>query len=200
MSRAVRNISGAAGLLLLGLAACKATKEPEPAPPVAALKPPPAPVIAAPPPEEEPPAFCTVLAGILATADQGFARYRTEPLEPEVWQASAVVPGTASCTIEGDAWPRARYECNGFAYRSDGRKRAARQFDALAAEIDQCLASPVWFPRSWQRGETFSFALGERQQSWIDQSTLPPTAIVLQVQEDLVSHGYHVKLKLQTVR
>jgi hypothetical protein len=108
------------------------------------------------------------------------------------------VPGTERCTIEGEAWPRARYACVSGPFASDNRDGAEASFAALAGEIDQCLSKPIWFPRRWERGEPFEFALGERLQTWTDQSTGPPSQVVLKLQQDLDRSGYSLKLGLET--
>lgn len=192
---------GAVWLLTLWLASCAAPPE---APPTApeSTPPPPAGIVLMPElddglPERE---LCTVLAALIATEAEGFARLRGPAVAGEVWLASTTLPGTERCTIEGDAWPRARFICAGAPLEADRRQVAQIEFDELAAEIDQCLQKPIWFPRDWRKGQLFQFALGERLQTWTDHSTSPSSAVVLKVQQDLTSRDYQVQLNVETVR
>jgi len=185
--------------LAAGLAACAARtpppEPPAPAPrPVARVVPPPAlPSI----PEAR---FCTVLTALLEAERDGFAALRGERLGSESWAAQRTVPGTERCVVEGDAWPRARYECAGAPVQADRPDRAASQFALLSEQIDACLGKPSWHPRTWHRNEPFEFAMGERQQTWTDLSTLPPSAVVLKLQRGLSGDDYHVQLDLMTIR
>ena len=144
--------------------------------------------------------LCSALAGVLAADLDGFARLRGTRLAGASWTGTRRLPGTEQCTIEGEAWPRASYVCDSRSYRPERRERALADFEALASQIDRCLERPIWFPRDWQRGELFQFAMGERLLTWTDRTTQPPAAVVLKVQEDLRSHGYRVRLNLGTVR
>ena len=193
----------ALALGLLALCACEAADEvaapsqPQAAPDAAlALGPP---VRLAPEPPPAPRELCGVLSAILATDAEGFTAQRASPIAAGRWNGRAVVPGTERCTIEGEAWPRARYACVSEPFPSDNRDGAEAGFAALAGEIDQCLSKPIWFPRRWERGEPFEFALGERLQTWTDQSTAPPSQVVLKLQQDLDRSGYALKLSLETV-
>lgn len=143
------------------------------------------------------PELCEVVAGLLTGEHDGFAALRGQQVAAERWTAEASVPGLGSCVIEGSAWPHARFTC------ASGRLRpeqARARFDGLVAEVDRCLARPSWFPRHWEKGQLFQFAMGERQQGWVDQTTAPPTAVVLKVQQDLVHWDYRLLLSLQTIR
>ena len=159
-------------------AGCTSAPEesPPPAPevpsPFAAITPPAA--LQEPPPERE---LCPALAGLIAKEPQGFARLRGEPLARERWRARETLPGTERCTIEGEAWPRARYLCAGEAFAPESEAFVQIRFENLAEEIDRCLDKPIWFPRAWRKGELMQFAMGERMQTWLDQSTSPPTAV-----------------------
>ena len=42
--------------------------------------------------------------------------------------------------------------------------------------------------------------MGERLQTWTDQSTAPPSQVVLKMQQDLDRSGYHLKLALEAIR
>jgi hypothetical protein len=42
--------------------------------------------------------------------------------------------------------------------------------------------------------------MGERLQTWTDQSTAPPSQVVLKVQQDIDDQGYRLKLDLEAVR
>jgi hypothetical protein len=175
------------------LAACQGeavapTADPTPAPPPSA-----GPV----PPDE--PRLCRILATVVATESEGFARLRGRPLAAERWLGRETLPGTERCTIEGEAWPRARYSCAGASIAAARRDAAWRAFAALADELDQCLESPIWFPRTWQRGTVFDFAMGERLQAWTDHSTAPPSQVVLKVQQDATGRAYRVQLDLEAV-
>jgi hypothetical protein len=145
------------------------------------------------------PRLCTVLATVVTSEPEGFARLRGRPLGAGRWLARATLPGTERCSIEGEAWPAARYSCAGAPFADPRRDGAENAFEALAAELDQCLDSPIWFPRTWQRGSAFEFALGERLQAWTDYSTAPPFQVVLKVQQDATGSVYRVKLDLQAV-
>ena len=190
-------------LVLLGLCACEAADEvaapsqPQAAPDAALALGPPIRLAPAPPPA--PRELCGVLSAILADDAEGFAGQRASPIAADRWHGRAIVPGTERCTIEGEAWPRARYACVSQPFHADNRAGAEARFAALAGEINQCLSKPTWFPRRWQRGEPFEFALGERLQTWTDQSTAPPSQVVLKLQQDLDRSGYALKLSLETV-
>jgi hypothetical protein len=147
----------------------------------------------------EEPELCTALAHVVAGEPEGFARLRGRPLGAGQWLARATLPGTERCTIEGEAWPAARYACAGAPLAADGRDGAPGAFQALADELDRCLDSPIWFPRTWQRGSAFEFAMGERLQAWTDHSTSPPSQVVLKVQQDAIGEAYRVKLDVEAV-
>lgn len=180
--------------------ACADDRPPPPAPP-----PDPAPVpyepadvadIDRPPP----PAFCSSLASMVAREPDGYAQLRGAPLADEHWRAAVTLPGTENCTIEGAGWPRARVSCEGRLLDGDDRGRIEAEFERMAQEIDACLARPSWFPRVWERGQLFEFAMAERQLAWLDQSTTPPTAVVLKAQQDLASQDFQIKVNLESVR
>jgi len=181
------------------LAACAAEAPPPepplPAPPprARAVPPPPAPIVAQQP-------FCDALTGVIEAEQDGFAALRGEPLGRETWTGRRILPGAEGCVIEGDAWPRARYECAGAAVPAREQDRAASQFALLSEQIDACLARPSWHPRTWQRHEPLDFAMGERQQTWTDLSVLPPSAVVLKLQRGLSGNDYRVRLDLVTIR
>jgi hypothetical protein len=144
--------------------------------------------------------FCNALTGLLEAERDGFVALRGQAIGSESWAGQRTVPGTEQCVIEGDAWPRARYECTGPPVRTDRRDRAASQFALLSEQIDACLGKPGWQPRTWHRNEPFDFAMDERQQTWVDLSSLPPTAVVLKLQRGLSGDEYHVQLDLVTIR
>jgi hypothetical protein len=144
------------------------------------------------------PRLCTVLANVVASEPDGFARLRGRPVAAGQWLGRATLPGTERCTIEGEAWPAARYSCDGTPFAEARREGARGAFEALADELDQCLDSPIWFPRTWQRGSAFEFAMGERLQAWTDNSTSPPSQVVLKMQQDATGDAYRIKLDLQT--
>jgi hypothetical protein len=154
---------------------------------------------AAGPPTAHEPQLCTVLANVVASEPEGFAPLRGRPLAAGRWLGRATLPGTERCTIEGQAWPMARYSCDGAPLAVEEGNGAQGTFAAFAADLDQCLDSPIWFPRSWQRGSPFEFAMGERLQAWTDHSTSPPSQVVLKVQQDADGSAYRVKLDVQTV-
>ena len=159
----------------------------------------PVPAPSAGPPPSKGPHLCTTLAGVVATESEGFARLRGRPLGAGQWLGRATLPGTERCTIEGEAWPGARYSCDSAPFAAARREGAQGAFEALADELDQCLDSPIWFPRSWQRGRAFEFAMGERLQAWTDHSTSPPSQVVLKVQQDASGRAYRVKLNVEAV-
>ena len=160
------------------------------------------PAPSAPPPaaaQTREPELCTVLAHVVASEPEGFARLRGRPLAAGQWLGRATFPGTERCTIEGEAWPAARYACTGTPLAADGQGGARGAFEVLADELDQCLASPIWYPRTWQRGSAFEFALGERLQAWTDHSTSPPSQVVLKVQQEATGDAYRVKLDVEAL-
>jgi hypothetical protein len=206
-SRTGAEVSGGAaiwrapgGALALLLAACQgdAAAPALEASPLVLSHPPIAAPTAGPPAADER-RLCTVLTSVMASEPQGFARLRGRPLGAGQWLGRATLPGTERCTIEGEAWPGARYSCAGTAFAGARQDGARGAFEALADELDQCLQSPIWFPRSWHRGSAFEFAMDERLQAWTDYSTSPPSQIVLKVQQDGLGHAYRVKLDLQPV-
>ena len=206
-SRLRRGPPGAAalvlGLAVLALVGCQSAPEaPAPAalqaarPAVVDLGPP----AAAParlPPERE---LCPVLASVLAAEPAGFARLRATRIAGDRWFGRESLPGIGRCTIEGEAWPRARYACTSEPFRSEDRDGAHARFAALSEDIDRCLSKPIWFPRAWHKGEPFEFAMGERLQTWTDQSSAPPSQVVLKVQQDLDHGGYLLQLALEAIR
>jgi hypothetical protein len=135
--------------------------------------------------------FCTALTGVIEAGPDGFAALRGQRQGNEIWTGRTTLPGTERCVIEGDAWPRARYECAGPA---EQHARAASQFARLSARIDACLGA------GWQRHAPRDFAMGERQQTWTDRSTVPPWAVVLKLQRGLSGNDYRVRLDLLTIR
>jgi hypothetical protein len=144
------------------------------------------------------PGICPQLAGIMAGETDGYAPLRGRAIAREQWRATAGLPGVEQCTLEGEAWPRARLTCASAA--GGGRDQVLEHFDDLAAKIDACLARAFWFPRDWQRGELFEFAMDERQLAWVDQSSMPPSSVVLKVQQDVISRDYRLEVNFQTIR
>jgi hypothetical protein len=141
--------------------------------------------------------LCPALTRVVAAEDQGFAGLRARRLAAETWLAAAPLPGAERCTIEGESWPRARYQCVGRPI-ARGPAGAAAAFEALAGELAACLDSPIWFPREWQAGARFEFAMGERLQAWTDRSTTPPSQVVLNVEQDAATDVYRLTLDLET--
>ncbi len=189
-------------LAALALAACQASEKPqapppEPAPPTLDSGPPAAAPLFAAEPQRE---LCPALAGVIATESDGFAKLRASQIGAASWLGRDTLPGTERCTIEGEAWPRARYACASESYQAGGRDGADARFDALARAIDRCLSQPIWFPRDWQKGAPFQFAMGERLQTWTDQSTQPPFQVVLRMQQDIDRRSYQLRLDLESVR
>jgi hypothetical protein len=181
--------------LVIVLTACQGA----PAPPVADASPAvaraPTAVPDAGPPAREEPGLCTVLASEL----DAFARLRGRPLAAGRWFGRATLPGTERCTIEGEAWPGARYSCAGAPFATTRQNGAEGAFETLAEDLDQCLDSPIWFPRTWRRGSAFEFAMGERLQAWTDYSTVPPSQVVLKMQQDATGNAYRMTVDLQAV-
>ena len=180
------------------LAACQGKAAPAPAavtpagPPLTAL---PSAGLAAP----AAPGLCGALAAVVETEAEGFSRLRGRSLAAERWLGRETLPGTERCTIAGRIWPRAHYSCAGASFAAARRDDAAAAFAALADELGACLESPIWFPRAWQRGTTFDFAMGERLQTWTDHSTSPPSQVVLKEQQDATGGVYRVLLDLEAV-
>jgi hypothetical protein len=185
-------------LIVLALAACQAPPAspaaPSSPPPTAGLGPP-----AAPPPAPVEGELCDVLPAVLAGETDGFAGLRASHIAADSWRGAQILPGTERCTIEGDAWPRARYVCASRRFDVASRDGAAAGFERLARAIDECLRRPIWFPRNWERGEPFEFAMGERLQTWTDQSVSPPSQVVLKIQQDLDRRGYQLTLNLEAI-
>ena len=201
MSRSGRARVGALVGLTAALAACQAPPPPPPPTPAVVvatpgLGPPAAPPAPVPVARE----LCDVLPAVVAAEAQGFARLRASQLEGDSWLGAQTLPGTERCTIEGEAWPRASYSCASRRFGDDNRDGAEAGFDALARDLDACLEKPIWFPRDWQKGEPFQFAMGERQQTWTHRTTSPPSQVVLKMQQDLDRPGYLLKLNLEAVR
>jgi hypothetical protein len=184
--------------MLTGCQGEPAASGPEPAPPAVAPAVPSIPPAAGPATAREP-QLCTVLANVVASEPTGFAPLRGRPLGAGQWLGRTTLPGTERCMIEGEAWPMARYSCDGGPLAVGNGHGARGTFEAFAADLDQCLDSPIWFPRTWQRGSAFEFAMGERLQAWTDHSTSPPSQVVLKVQQDADGSAYRVKLDVQTV-
>jgi hypothetical protein len=187
-------------VVVLTLAACQESPRPPPAPPPR----PATPTVGLGPPAAPPPApvqrdLCDVLPAVVATETDGFARLRAEPIAADRWRASRTLPGTERCTIEGDAWPLARFTCASRHFGIDDRNGADAGFDALARKLDACLRKPIWFPHNWQKGEAFEFAMGERLLAWTDQSVSPPSQVVLKMQQDLDRRGYWLKLNVEAI-
>lgn len=184
-------------MLAVVLTACQGDPAAVPAAVVTA-----APPSAAPPAADVPPAqpgLCTVLAAVVATEAEGFVPLRGRALAAGRWLGRETLPGTERCTIEGEAWPRARYSCAGASFAAACRDDAGAAFEVLANQLDECLESPIWFPRAWLRGTAFDFAMGERLQAWTDHSTAPPSQVVLKVQQDATGDFYRVQLDLEAV-
>jgi hypothetical protein len=193
-SSACRWLLRLASAALLTACAAERPPPPEPAPP---------PVVAAVPRPVPPPAsppFCSVLTRLFEAEAGGYAALRGTALGAESWSGRTRLPGTERCVIEGDAWPRARYECAGRLVPRAQRDRVDSQFAAMRQQIDACLAKSSWFPRTWHKNEPFDFAMGERQQTWTDLSSLPPSAVVLKLQQGLSGRDYRVQLDLVTIR
>jgi hypothetical protein len=186
--------------LILGLAvtlvAC--ASEPPPAP-----EPPPPQIAKAEPtrvPPRSTPAFCGVLTELVEAEPTGFAGLRGRAIGTESWTGKTRPPGTERCVIEGAAWPRARYACAGRLVPAAERERLDNLFAAMSQQIDSCLGKSSWYPRHWQKNEPFDFAMGERQQTWTDLSSLPPSAVVLKLQQGVSGRDYRVQLDLLTIR
>ena len=168
----------------------------EPAPPPAEPDKPPILIeLARPEPE-----FCPSLVSMMAREADGYAQLRGAPVGRARWQAAAGLPGVERCTVEGEAWPRARISCSSNRIARTGREQALGRFDAIAERIDDCLQRGFWFPRDWRRGQLFEFAMDERQLAWVDESSIPPSTVVLKVQQDLASNDYLLKVNLETLR
>ena len=182
------------------LAACAA----EPPPPVEFTEPPPvsrpstSPVPVALGPRE--PELCPRLANMMAREGDGYAQLRAAPVGRQRWQAASVLPGVERCTVEGEAWPRARVSCSSHLIGRSGRDQILDRFEAMADRIDACLKRGFWFPRTWRRGRLFEFAMDERQLAWVDEASVPPSTVVLKVQQDLESQDYLLKVNLETLR
>jgi hypothetical protein len=189
-----------AGVLLGLLASCAA--EPPPVPVEETAPPAPAPY-AAPARVEASraqPDLCPRLASMLAWEADGYAQLRGAPVGRGRWHAASALPGVERCTVEGEAWPRARVSCSSRLIGGGAREAVLDHFEAMAGRIDDCLARGFWFPRDWRRGQLFEFAMDERQLAWVDESSIPPSTVVLKVQQDLASRDYRLRVNLETLR
>lgn len=147
-------------------------------------------------PRAPPPELCPTLAGVLEPQVAGFAPLRGDATADGRWSGTAILPGTERCSIQGGQWPGARYACTSGPVGSGPSAQA--RFDTLARELDACLAKPIWFPRIWQKGEPFEFAMGERMLIWTDRSTAPPSQVVLKIQRAIGGPDYQVMVDLGT--
>lgn len=187
-------------LLLLALAACSAS-EPEPPPP------PPAPVRPAlPPPDVGLSAgaridrLCQSLKRIVDTEIRAFADLRGEPIGPRAWQGRVVPPAMSSCRVEGDFYPAAEYVCRG-ALSARGRPETLKAaFDEQANDLDACLDRPSWGERGWTRGQTFTFAAGERQILWRFGGNVQRPGVSLKIEEDIGRSIWFIRLAVMTLR
>jgi hypothetical protein len=136
--------------------------------------------------------LCTVLAAVMATESEGFARLRSGRLAAERWLGREL----SAAPSKAKRGPGARYVCVGPRLGAEGRDHAELAFDALARELEQCLEKPIWFPRDWERGERFEFAMGERLQA---RTSAPRSQVVPKVQQDAAGQAYRVKLDLAAV-
>lgn len=185
---------------LAGLLSCCAAEPTA----VAHQEPPPPPTEPVPPVRIEPghadAEFCPRLARMLASEADGYARLRGDPAGRGRWHAASVLPGVERCTVEGEAWPRARVSCSTGPIGGGARDAVLDRFATMADRIDDCLARGFWFPRDWRRGRLFEFAMDERQLAWVDESSIPPSTVVLKVQQDLASRDYRLRVDLATLR
>lgn len=178
------------------LAACASEPRPTPEPPPPRL----AKVAPTRVPPRSTPEFCGVLTRLVGAEPEGFAALRGRAIGTERWTGQTRPPGTERCVIEGAAWPRARYACAGRLVPAAERERIDSLFAAMSRQIDACLGKSSWYPRRWHKNDPFDFAMGERQQTWTDLSSLPPSAVVLKLQQGVSGRDYRVQLDLLTIR
>lgn len=195
MSPALR---GLASVVIGGSVVACAERVPEPAEPrhVQPAVIAPTPVVGEPVAAVE--SFCGSLAGLLTEEAEAYRGIRGTAVAPGTWRATRTLAGSERCTVEGAARPLALVSCEGPVHDAADPGRALVAFDRMAEEIDRCLARPSFFPRDFERGELFEFAMNERQIAWLDRSAVPPTAVVLKVQQDLVSRDYRIRINLES--
>jgi hypothetical protein len=190
-----------AALPLVALAACGGPSPAQPPPPdrrQAALA----------PPERVPleneetrrSRFCRALARIVDAEGAGFASLRGPAAGDRVWEGTVVPAGLQSCEVEGDYRPGAVYVCHGQAIAGGSGDLLLGGYQDLAADVDVCLRQPIWYPASWQRGQDFAFAGGERQTVWRDRAGGPTAAVALKIEEDLDSGAYFLRLAVASDR
>lgn len=186
---------------LLGLLVACAKPEPPPPPP-----PPPAPT---PPPVMQPPPtldpatrvdrLCRPLLRIVDAEASGFASLRAAPAGERAWQGSAIPDGFYACEIDGRSNPGAQYVCRGSRITGGRAELLVDEFDRIAGDLDTCLARAEWFPRNWQRGHVMQFAGGERQLVWRDLAPNPRPAIALNIEEEIGTRTYFLRLATFTL-
>jgi predicted small lipoprotein YifL len=200
-ARLASSLRPTVALPLAALAACGGPGPAEPPPPerrVAAL----------PPPERAPleseaarrDRFCRALGRIIDAEGAGFASLRGRGVGGRVWEGAVVPVGLRRCEVEGDYRPGAVYVCRGQAIAGGSGDLLLGSYRDLAADVDACLRRPVWYPASWQRGQDFAFAGGERQTVWRDRTGGPSAAVALKIKEDFGSGGYFVRLAVASDR
>ena len=189
--------------LLLALASCGGERpppeRPEPAPP-------PAP---APTPDEpengrarlsEEALFCRAVTRIVDAEASGYSALRGEPRGSRRWEGSVVPPGMTACEIEGRSHPGAEYVCRGETLHGRNAELLLPAFERTGRLLDACFERATWFPRVWERGKVFTFALGERQQMWRDVASYPKPAVTLKIEEDFDAGNFLIRLAFITLR
>jgi hypothetical protein len=138
--------------------------------------------------------FCRALAQIVDAESAGFAPLRGPDAGESLWDGVVVPPELRACTIDGDSYPGASYVCRGEAIAGGSGNLLGAEYVALAAEVDDCLQRPIWYPRSWRQGQDFVFAGGERQMIWRDGSTGPKPTVALKIEEDIGQGLFFLRL------
>jgi hypothetical protein len=143
--------------------------------------------------------LCRSVERIVADEPRAFAELRGAPDGRRAWGGRVVPVTMTECRVEGDYYPGASYVCHG--HESWGGDAAAleRPFRELARDLDQCLGRPSWGGRGWERGQTFSFAGGERLITWRYGGNVQRPALTLKIEEDIGRDLHYLRLAVLTM-
>lgn len=130
----------------------------------------------------------------------GFADLRGHPAGERAWQGREVPPSFFSCRVEGDFYPVAEYVCRGPQSMRGQPDTLDAAFAETAADLDACLGRPSWGERGWTRGQTFTFAAGERQIVWRYGGNIQRPGLGLKIEEDIGRRVWFIRLAAMTLR
>jgi hypothetical protein len=193
---------GRGGLALLGLGlvlSCAGEPPPAPTPPPVREH------RAAPVPDEAAASdridrLCRSLRQIVAAEPSAYQDLRGERDGPRSWTGLVVPLGMSRCTVEGDYYPGATYVCRGEQSLGGNGVVLERAYRRLADDLDRCLGRPGWGERGWQRGQTFTFAGGERLITWRYGGNVHRPAVTLKIEEDIGRDIHFLRLAVMTMR